>query len=157
MIVEWLCLEEVLTQKLYWFHLCQAQMSVMVLWTSLKLNKDRFERVRMLVLYKYIQWMKLQSHIGHFPTICGTCPNKKIDTFCQMVRTSENNVCMHEHACVIAMHVMKALASGCEHLAILLVQACDVDQSIRRDVLQRPSVKSQPSEGKSSMIPTGNG
>ena len=34
-IVEWLCVEEVLTQKLYWFHLRQAQMSVMVLWTSL--------------------------------------------------------------------------------------------------------------------------
>jgi len=22
------------------------------------------------------QWMKLQSNIGHFPAICGTCSNK---------------------------------------------------------------------------------
>jgi len=36
--------------------------------------------------YKPSQWMKLQSDIGHFPTICGTCPVRtKIDMFCQTV------------------------------------------------------------------------
>ena len=58
-----------------------------------------------------IQRMKLQSDIGHFPSICGTCPNKNR----YVLPNCPNDECAHacERACIIAAQSLDArLAHG---------------------------------------------
>ena len=53
------------------------------------------------------QWMKLQSDIGHFLTICGTCLNKNRYVLPNCPNEQKQCARLHEYARIIATH-MKA-------------------------------------------------